>query len=576
MLVSFAHLLASTANPLFAESLAIANVRGGKLFPMAQNDADSQHHHSYSYNEKSDKKGCSHIICVFLYSTKLSKLPESANSNTNQLIDKIEMKITDLKPEALFRFFHEITQIPRPSKKEEKIIAYLKEFAKKRNLECDQDAVGNIVIRKPASPGYEDRTPVILQSHIDMVCEKNSDKQHDFDNDPITTIIEGDWMRADGTTLGADNGIGVATTLAVLDDPTIQHGPLEGFFTVDEETGMTGAMGLEPGFLKGDILINLDSEDEGEMFIGCAGGMNTTGLLSYQPEATPANLQFFEIEVSGLKGGHSGGDIHVGLGNANKILARVLHEVAKKIDFRLASFEGGNLHNAIPREAKAVIGIAPNRREELTVEVNVLAAEIEKELHKVDPGLRIVVGSTEAPQAIIDEASSAKLLQCLFVMPNGVMGMSHEIEGLVETSTNLAAVKMKPNETIAIETSQRSSLESQKRYICDIIREHLLIAGAEVTFSDGYPGWAPNNESAILQATMDAYETLFGKKPLVKAIHAGLECGLFLEKYPHLDMVSFGPTMRDVHSPQERLQLSTVEPFWQHLLEVLKHIPAKK
>lgn len=485
------------------------------------------------------------------------------------------MKITDLEPKALFRFFYEITQIPRPSKKEEKILEYLKHFAEERKLEYEQDKVGNMLIRKPASPGYEDRTPIILQSHVDMVCEKNNDKVHDFEKDPITTIIDGEWLRADRTTLGADDGIGVAAALAVLDDSTIEHGPLECFFTVDEETGMTGAMGLEPGFLKGDILINLDSEDEGEMFIGCAGGLNTLGKIHYTAEATPSNLNFFEIVVSGLKGGHSGGDIHMGLGNANKLLARTLHEVAKEMDFRLAYIDGGNLHNAIPREAHAIIGVTANQREKLSVIVNTLSAEVGRELHHVDPNVKIVVGSAEAPHEVIDEASAKNLLRCLFLMPNGVMGMSHEIEGLVETSTNLAAVKIRPGEIITIETSQRSSVESQKQWIGDLVYEHMKLAGAEVVVSDVYPGWAPNNDSPILKSVIAAYEKLFHKKPAVKAIHAGLECGLFLEKYPHLDMVSFGPTLRDVHSPVERLEIKTADMFWRHLLEVLKQIPHK-
>lgn len=486
------------------------------------------------------------------------------------------MKITDLKPEAIFRFFHEITQVPRPSKKEEKILEYLRHFAEERKLEYEQDAVGNMLIRKAATHGYENRIPVILQGHVDMVCEKNSDVKMDFEKDPIKTIVEDGWLRADGTTLGADDGIGVAAALAILDDDSIEHGPLECFFTVDEETGMTGAMGLQPGFLKGDILINLDSEDEGEMFIGCAGGMNTMGTLHYNAEKTPQNLIFFEIIVSGLKGGHSGGDIHMGLGNANKILARVLYDVNKKMNFRLASIDGGNLHNAIPREAHATIGITANHKEELAVIVNTLASEVERELHHTDPGVKITVGSAVAPKEVVDEESTKKLLQCLFLLPNGVIGMSHEIEGLVETSTNLAAVKMKAGEILSIETSQRSSVESQKQLIGAVIKEQMLLAGAEVTVSDEYPGWAPNTESLILQSTVAAYEKLFGKKPEVKAIHAGLECGLFLTKYPHLDMVSFGPTLRDVHSPVERLEIATVDLFWRHLLEVLKQIPVKK
>lgn len=486
------------------------------------------------------------------------------------------MKMTDLKPRSVFRFFDEITKVPRPSKKEEKILQYLKDFAKERGLEYQQDETGNIVIRKEATLGYENRESVILQSHVDMVCEKNSDKEHDFDNDPITTIIDGEWLRADGTTLGADDGIGVAAELALLDATDIEHGPLECLFTVDEETGLTGAIGLAPGLIKGSILLNLDSEDEGEMFIGCAGGMGTIGFYTYTTVAPPANTFFARIIVSGLRGGHSGGNIHEGLGNANKILARALYTISQEMPLSLSFIEGGNLHNAIPREANALIGIPADKKERLAVIVNELAADVANELHKSDPGVKVELSSDEGTHEVIDADTVKRLIDCLFIMPHGVLGMSLDIEGLVETSTNLASIKMEEHNVIAVETSQRSSVESQKQLVGELVKSIMLLTGAEVDVRDGYPGWAPNTDSQILKVTVETYKKLFGRPPEVKAIHAGLECGLFLEKYPHLDMVSFGPTLRDVHSPDERMEIKTVDMFWKHLCEILKHIPEKK
>ncbi|MBB6276362.1 aminoacyl-histidine dipeptidase [Porphyromonas circumdentaria] len=483
------------------------------------------------------------------------------------------MNITDLKPELVWRYFHEITQVPRPSKKEEKILAYLKKFAEDRKLDYSQDEAGNIVIRKAATPGYENLKTVVLQSHVDMVCEKNNDTVHNFDTDPIRTVIDGEWVRAEGTTLGADNGIGVAAELALLDDDSLEHGPIECLFTVDEETGLTGAMNLAPGFIKGTILLNLDSEDEGEMFIGCAGGMGTTATFNYTTEATPADYFYGKINVSGLKGGHSGGDIHVGLGSANKILNRALYAIREKMPLVLAQIDGGNLHNAIAREAMALIGVPMNRKEELAILINELDADVRTELEVVDPNVKVTLSSVENPTRIIDRDTTQRLISALYACPHGVMGMSHAIEGLVETSTNLASIKMKENNKIVVETSQRSSSESLKADVGNTVKSVFDLAGAEVEVRDGYPGWSPNPNSPILQVTIDAYKKLFGKEPAVKAIHAGLECGLFLSKYPYLDMVSFGPTLRDVHSPVERMEIATVDLFWRHLLEVLKNIP---
>jgi dipeptidase D len=479
------------------------------------------------------------------------------------------MNITDLEPKIVWRFFHEVTQVPRPSKKEEKIIAWLENFAARHGIECLKDCAGNILMRKPATAGYESCPVVILQSHVDMVCEKNADKSFDFDKDPIETIIDGEWLKANGTTLGADNGIGVAAQLAVLASDNIEHGALECLFTVDEETGLTGANALQSGFLQGKILLNLDSEDEGEIFIGCAGGMTTKIRFDFKPEKANSDLIFFRISVKGLKGGHSGGDIHLGLGNANKILTRFILRTVNKMDAALASFNGGNLHNAIPRESAAIIGISPDKKEEVRVELNHFIAQIEQELKNTDHGVVIEMETIPAPASIMDNSTATRLLNALNACPHGVISMSSEIEGLVETSTNLASVKTEPG-AITIVTSQRSSVESRKEDIAGQIRSLFTLAGAAVEQSEGYPGWTPNTNSPILKAAIASYLKLFGKEPKIKAIHAGLECGLFLEKYPWLDMISFGPTLRNVHSPDEKILIPTVELWWNHLLELLK------
>ncbi|GAA5582350.1 aminoacyl-histidine dipeptidase [Porphyromonas gingivalis] len=486
------------------------------------------------------------------------------------------MNITDLKPTKVWKFFHEITQVPRPSKKEEKILAYLVKFAEDRNLKYRTDEVGNLVIEKPATPGYEHLETVILQSHMDMVCEKNADKVHDFENDPIRTIIDGEWLHADGTTLGADNGIGCAAELAILDSDDIEHGPIECLFTMDEETGMTGAMNLKPGFFNGKILLNLDSEDEGELFIGCAGGMGTMAEFDYEKREATDDYLYFEVKVSGLKGGHSGGEIHIGLGNANKILTRYLYALERELDWKLCSFQGGNLHNAIPREAHAVIGLKADQKERARVILNELAAAVEDELKRVDPGVKLEMKSVGKPAYRIDCDTKRRLVRALYACPHGVYGMSHDIEGLVETSSNLASVKMKEDDKIYVETSQRSSTSSLISDIANTVASVFELAGAKISFRDPYPGWKPNPDSPILKAASESYERIFGRKPAIKAIHAGLECGLFLDKYPYLDMVSFGPTLRDVHSPVEKIEIKTVQLWWDHLVDMLKHIPAAK
>lgn len=485
------------------------------------------------------------------------------------------MKITDLKPEIVWKFFHQVTQVPRPSKKEGKMIQFLETFAKEYKIAIKKDAAGNILMSKPATPGKENLPVVVLQSHMDMVCEKNNGTAHDFDNDPIETIVDGDWLRANGTTLGADNGIGVAAELAILASDDIEHGPIECLFTVDEETGLTGAKALEKGFMTGEILLNLDSEDEGEIFMGCAGGKDTQAVFHYEPLATSPNMQYFRIDVKGLNGGHSGGEIHKGLGNANKILVRFLFLMQQQFNFALCSIDGGNLRNAIAREAHAVIGLHPEDKEKVRVMLNHFAADVENELKHVDPNVQLVMESADQPATRIDTETTQKLIYSLHACPHGVIGMSHDIEGLVETSTNLASVKMKEGNTIVVGTSQRSSIESCKIAVANQVAATFQLAGAKVTHGDGYPGWAPNPNSKILKVAQESYKRLFNKDAKIMAIHAGLECGLFLEKYPNLDMISFGPTLRDVHSPNERIEIKTVGLWWAHLLELLKSIPAK-
>lgn len=483
------------------------------------------------------------------------------------------MTIKDLEPSAIWGYFYDITQIPRPSKKEEKIRAYLLDFAEKHNLEVKQDKAGNILITKPATPGKEDLPTIILQSHIDMVCEKNSNIEHDFDNDPIETIIEGDWVKANGTTLGADNGIGVAAELAVLASDDIAHGKIEAFFTVDEETGLTGANALEKDFLTGNLLINLDTEEEGEIYIGCAGGKGTKAYFKYKEKDAPKKYFWFRVMVKGLRGGHSGSDIDKGYGNANKILARFLNSISrKKYDMILSEIGGGNLHNAIPREAFALLGVKEKYKEDIRVKLNTFLADVQNELKHTEPNLDIQLESVQIPSKVINRKTTEKLILALNACPHGVIGMSHDIPGLVETSTNLASIKMLPDNQIEIGTSQRSSVESQKRYIVNKVSSVFKLAGAKIIHNEGYPGWQPNPDSNLLKLAQREYKNLYNKDSKVKAIHAGLECGLFLEKYPNLDMISIGPDMTDVHSPDEKMKISSVGKFWDFLVKILENI----
>ncbi len=481
------------------------------------------------------------------------------------------MTIKELKPALIWGIFDSITKVPRPSKKEEKIRQFLLDFAKEHNISVKTDEVGNVVMSKPATPGKENAPTVILQGHMDMVCESN-DKNFDFDNNPITTIIDGEWVHADGTTLGADNGIGMAASLAVMVDDSLVHGPVEALFTVDEETGMTGANNLGKDMMNGSILLNLDSEDDGEIFIGCAGGVDTTITFDYKREMAPADNHWFKIDLSNLSGGHSGGDIHEGRANSNKLLARFLFNLSLKHVVKLSEISGGNLRNAIPRAAHAVFGVSSESKEKVMVAFNEYVAAVEKEYAHTDPNMTITIESVEKPEYAIDTDTSDRLIRSLYACPHGVISMSHDLEGLVETSTNLAAVKMQDNSTILITTSQRSSVESRKWDIARQIEALFVLAGAHVTHGDGYPGWAPDMNSTIMKIASDAYEELYNVKPAIKAIHAGLECGLFLTKYPHLDMVSFGPTLRGVHSPSEKMHIPAVEKFWNQLTLILKKV----
>ncbi|MBQ8606698.1 MAG: aminoacyl-histidine dipeptidase [Bacteroidaceae bacterium] len=482
------------------------------------------------------------------------------------------MEKTTLKPQEVFSIFEAVCQVPRPSKKEEKMIEYLKEFGKKHALETKVDAAGNVLLKKAATPGMENKKTVVLQAHIDMVCEKNKEVEHDFLIDPIETYVDGEWLRARGTTLGADNGIGVAAALAVLASDTIEHGPLEALFTVDEETGLTGAFALEAGFMSGQYLLNLDSEDEGEIFIGCSGGCRTSAEFTYYSVEVPQGYFYFTVEVSGLTGGHSGDDINKGRANANKLLNRFLYQAARKYNFYLCELEGGNLHNAIPREARALCAIPMADKENIRIDMNLFAAEVEAEYSVTEPNIRWVLQSADAVRLAIDPETTRRLLMAVHAVPNGVYAMSQDMPGLVETSSNLASIKMIGENRILIGSSQRSSILSSRKDMAETIQSAFELAGATVDVGDGYPGWKPNPNSALLKIAVDSYKRLYGVEPKVKAIHAGLECGLFLEKYPWLDMISFGPTLRGVHSPDERMHIPSVERFWNHLLDILKQV----
>lgn len=486
-------------------------------------------------------------------------------------------QISTLEPVILWKYFDEILTIPRPSKKEDKIRAFLISFAKEYKLEYKVDKTGNLLISKPASKAYENRKTVVLQSHMDMVCEKNNDVIHDFDKDPIIPKTEGEWITATGTTLGADDGIGIASQLAILASKSIEHGPVECLFTVDEETGLTGAMALEPGFFKGNILLNLDSEDEGELFIGCAGGIDTVATFKYKTRIFPSGHLAAKVKVLGLKGGHSGDEIHKSPGgNSNKILNRFLWNASRNFNSRLSFFDGGNLRNAIPREAEAIIAVPSKNWNQLKAYLSEFSTIIKNELSSTEPDIKVTIEKTSAPEVVMTKKSQYRLLASLYACPHGVIKWSQDVEDMVETSTNLASVKFKEHNRIEITTSQRSSVESAKKDIADRVEAIFEAMGARARHTDGYPGWTPNPGSEIVKITAESYNDLFNEEPVIRAIHAGLECGLFLARYPHLDMISFGPTIKRAHSPDEKIHIGSTIKYWKLLLEVLKRIPEEE
>ena len=483
-------------------------------------------------------------------------------------------EILNLEPKALWKNFYSLTQIPRPSKKEGKVIEFLKKFGEDLGLETIVDETGNVIIRKPATEGMENRKGIILQGHIDMVPQKNADVDHDFEKDPIEAYVDGEWVTAKGTTLGADNGIGVAAAMTVLEAKDLQHGPVEALFTVDEETGMTGAEGLKPGLLQGDILLNLDSEDEGELYIGCAGGVNTNGEMEYNEEDVPEGMAAYKVTVKGLKGGHSGLDINLGRGNSNKIMNALLVTAAEKFGLRVAEMEGGNLRNAIPREAFATVVVPEDKKPEFETFVKEFDQLVKDEFAKTDAGVEVSAEPTDMPAKIMEEKAQNALFKAVADCPNGAITMSKELEGIVETSTNLSIVKA-GNGKIELASLQRSLTEEGKNSIAEAVRASHEAAGLKAVSSGDYPGWKPNPDSAILKEMKEIYNKKFGKVPEVKVIHAGLECGLLGSVYPNWDMISFGPTIRWPHSPDEKVNIATVQKFWDYLVETLKNVPEK-
>jgi dipeptidase D len=487
----------------------------------------------------------------------------------------MDKKIKELHPALIWNFFYDLTQIPRPSKKEGRVADYVRKFGENRSLETMVDDVGNVIIKKPATPGMENRKVLLLQGHLDMVPQKNSDKHHDFENDPIEAFIDEGWVCANGTTLGADNGIGVAAALAVMDSNDLVHGPIEALFTIDEESGMTGAFGLKKGVLNADIMLNMDSEEEGELFVGCAGGLDANISFQYNEVPAPKGSLAFRLKISGLKGGHSGLDIALGRANANKLLFRFLKHAVTDLDAWIAKVDGGGLRNAIPREAEAILVIPAGKEDELNKSVQKFEALYKSEFSDVEPDLKFTLMKTVMPGSLIDKVTQSKLINGIIACPNGVMRMSNSMPGLVETSTNLASVNSKEG-NIEIKCLMRSSVDSSRDELGGMMNSLFNLAGADIHFAGAYPGWKPDMNSEILAVMKEVYQELFGKTPEVKALHAGLECGLIGGVYPQLDMISFGPTIRNPHSPDEKVDIESVHRFWLLLVETLKNIPVKK
>ena len=484
-------------------------------------------------------------------------------------------EITQLSPTAVWHFFDQICSIPHPSKYEEQLAQYIVSFAQAEGLDVRRDNTGNVIIKKPATAGMENRKGVVLQAHIDMVPQKNEDTVHDFTQDPILPFIDGEWVTATGTTLGADNGMGMATCLAILAAKDIEHGPLEVLLTIDEETGMTGAFGLEAGWLEGDILLNTDSEQEGEVYMGCAGGVDVALTIDIQREAIPAEHQSIKLVVKGLKGGHSGCDIHTGRGNANKIMARFLVGHANELDLRLNNFIGGSLRNALPREATVIATLPAANIDKLNALFAHYQQIVSAELGHVETDITLFTEACALPSDVMVLADQTRLMHTLNVCPNGVIRMSDDIEGVVETSLNMGVITTEAN-TVTILCLIRSLIDSGRSYVEGMLQSLAALTGAQCDVSGAYPGWKPDADSEIMQVFRDTYQQMYGNKPNIMVIHAGLECGLFKEPYPEMDMLSFGPTIKFPHSPDEKVKIDTVQMFWDQMLAILKNIPVKK
>ncbi|QYJ72387.1 aminoacyl-histidine dipeptidase [Shewanella sp. FJAT-51649] len=482
--------------------------------------------------------------------------------------------LSQLYPQPLWQWFEQICAIPHPSKHEQALSQHIQAWAKSKQLDVVEDAVGNLIIRKPATAGMEDRKIVVIQAHIDMVPQKNADKVHDFTKDPIEAYVDGDWVKAKGTTLGADNGIGMASALAILGSNDIKHGPLEVLLTIDEEAGMTGAFGLQAGMLDAEILINTDSEQEGEIYMGCAGGVDAQITLPMVWQASEQSYAAFSLHLSGLKGGHSGVNIHLGRGNANKLLARFLFENADELALELTQFTGGSLRNAIPREANISFMLPAENVDTLNEKVRAFEALVRAELAIADPDMRLVLSEIPTPKRVMSENSQNTLIDLLHVCPNGVMRMSDEVAGVTETSLNVGVISTN-DEEVSILCLIRSLIDSGRTQVEGMLNALTNLAGAEIEFSGAYPGWKPDNSSPVMAIVRETYESIYHKEPVIMVIHAGLECGLFKKPYPEMDMVSIGPTIRYPHGPDEMVNITTVGQYWDLLLAVLERIPAK-
>ena len=486
----------------------------------------------------------------------------------------MSQEIRNLEPKILWNNFADLNAVPRPSKKEEKVIEFIKNFGNRLGLETFEDEIRNVIIRKPASKGYENHTPIVLQGHLDMVHQKNATTVFDFNTQGIEMYVDGDWVRAKGTTLGADNGLGVAAIMSVLESTTIAHPAIEALFTIDEETGMTGALNLKGGILKGEILLNLDTEEDDEIDIGCAGGIDVTASRSYEEEEVPAGSVGYLITVNGLNGGHSGMDIHKGLGNANKIMNRLLFDGFENFGLQISEINGGSLRNAIPRESFAKVIIAEMFDEAFVFDMQEIISDIKAEFKTTEPNLNIAITKTDLPEKIMDLGVQEGIIRAIYAAHNGVYRMSADMENLVETSNNIARVIIKDGE-ISIQNLTRSSVESSKLDLANGLRSTFELCGCEVTFAGSYPGWTPNVKSPILDLLVSIYEKQNSQKPKVVACHAGLECGILGTNYPNMDMISFGPTIHGAHSPDERASISSSQKFWKFLVEILANIPIK-